>query len=185
MKQSLALAISVLSAAAVADEYLDPKGLGFDPFVPFDALPKDELYPQNAAFSVSKEGHLLVNGQPHYFPATIWYGATELECNEDTPGYVPELKWLYQEMPGYDNLQRLGLDGIGYEAPMEWMLKLNPKQRMRRRDDKKYAAAIASTLPVYVDFTAANWGHGCLSCDEKARFSPWGRKELDMTEQLN
>lgn len=167
----LSIALSAVLAAAVApaDEYLDPKGLGFDPFVPFDALPKDELYPQDAAFSVSKEGHLLVNGQPHYFPATIWYGATELECNEDTPGYVPELKWLYQDMPGYDNLQRLGLDGIGYEAPMEWMLKLNPKQRMRRRDDKKYAAAIASTLPVYVDFTAANWGHGCLSCNEKAR----------------
>ena len=108
MKQSLALAISVLSAAAVADEYLDPKGLGFDPFVPFGAIPQSELYPKAAKFSVSKEGHLLVNGQPHYFPATIWYGATELECNEDTPGYVPELKWLYQEMPGYDNLQRLG-----------------------------------------------------------------------------
>ena len=161
--------LAALAASATADEYLDPKGLGFDPFVPFDALPRGELYPSNATLSIAKEGHLLVNGVPHYFPATIWYGATELECNEDTPGYVPELKWLYQEMPGYENLQRLGLDGIGYEAPMEWMLKLNPKQRMRRRDDKKYAAAIASTLPVYVDFTAANWGHGCLSCDEKAR----------------
>ena len=28
--------------------------------------PKGELYPQNAAFAVSKEGHLLVNGKPHY-----------------------------------------------------------------------------------------------------------------------
>ena len=70
-RQSLALAISVLSAAAAADEYLDPKGLGFDPFVPFAALPANELYPKAAKLTVSKEGHLLVNGQPHYFPATI------------------------------------------------------------------------------------------------------------------
>ena len=173
-RQSLALAISVLSAAAAADEYLDPKGLGFDPFVPFGAIPQSELYPKAAKFSVSKEGHLLVNGQPHYFTATIWYGSTELECNEDTPGYVPELKWLYQEMPGYDNLQRLGLDGIGYEAPMDWFHKFNPDQKVRRRDDKKYAGAIASGLPLYVDFTASTWSHGALWLKDKKAKAPGG-----------
>lgn len=173
-QQSLALAISVLSAAAAADEYLDPKGLGFDPFVPFGVIPQSELYPKAAKFSVSKEGHLLVNGQPHYFTATIWYGSTELECNEDTPGYVPELKWLYQEMPGYDNLQRLGLDGIGYEAPMDWFHKFNPDQKVRRRDDKKYAGAIASGLPLYVDFTASTWSHGALWLKDKKAKAPGG-----------
>ena len=173
-RQSLALAISVLSAAAAADEYLDPKGLGFDPFVPFGAIPRSELYPKAAKFSVSKEGHLLVNGQPHYFTATIWYGSTELECNEDTPGYVDELKWLYQEMPGYDNLQRLGLDGIGYEAPMDWFHKFNPDQKVRRRDDKKYAGAIASGLPLYVDFTASTWSHGALWLKDKKAKAPGG-----------
>ena len=173
-QQSLALAISVLSAAAAADEYLDPKGLGFDPFVPFGAIPQSELYPKAAKFSVSKEGHLLVNGQPHYFTATIWYGSTELECNEDTPGYVPELKWLYQAMPGYDNLQRLGLDGIGYEAPMDWFHKFNPDQKVRRRDDKKYAGAIASGLPLYVDFTASTWSHGALWLKDKKAKAPGG-----------
>ena len=173
-QQSLALAISVLSAAAAADEYLDPKGLGFDPFVPFGAIPQSELYPKTAKFSVSKEGHLLVNGQPHYFTATIWYGSTELECNEDTPGYIPELKWLYQEMPGYDNLQRLGLDGIGYEAPMDWFHKFNPDQKVRRRDDKKYAGAIASGLPLYVDFTASTWSHGALWLKDKKAKAPGG-----------
>ena len=173
-QQSLALAISVLSAAAAADEYLDPKGLGFDPFVPFGAIPQSELYPKAAKFSVSKEGHLLVNGQPHYFTATIWYGSTELECNEDTPGYIPELKWLYQEMPGYDNLQRLGLDGIGYEAPMDWFHKFNPDQKVRRRDDKKYAGAIASGLPLYVDFTASTWSHGALWLKDKKAKAPGG-----------
>ena len=64
-RQSLALAISVLSVAAAADEYLDPKGLGFDPFVPFGAIPQAELDPKAAKPPVAKEGHLLVNGQPH------------------------------------------------------------------------------------------------------------------------
>lgn len=173
-RQSLALAISVLSAAAAADEYLDPKGLGFDPFVPFGAIPQSELYPKAAKFSVSKEGHLLVNGKPHYFTATIWYGSTELECNEDTPGYVDELKWLYQAMPGYDDLQRLGLDGIGYEAPMDWFHKFNPDQKVRRRDDKKYAGAIASGLPLYVDFTASTWSHGALWLKDEKMKAPGG-----------
>ncbi len=169
-KQSLAFILSSLAALAAAEEYLDPKGLGFDPFVPFAALPANELYPKAAKLTVAKEGHLLVNGQPHYFPATIWYGSTELECNEDTPGYVDELKWLYQAMPGYDDLQRLGLDGIGYEAPMDWFHKFNPDQKVRRRDDKKYAGAIASGLPLYVDFTASTWSHGALWLkDEKAK----------------
>ena len=142
-RQSLALAITVLSAAAAADEYLDPKGLGFDPFVPFGAIPQSELYPKQAKFSVSKEGH-------------------------------PELKWLYQEMPGYDNLQRLGLDGIGYEAPMDWFHKFNPEQKVRRRDDKKYAGAIASGLPLYVDFTASTWSHGALWLKDEKMKAPGG-----------
>jgi len=127
------------------------------------------LYPRNAKFEISSEGHLLIDGAPRYLPATIWYGATELECDEDTPGYVRELKWLYQEMPGYEELQRLGLDGIGCEAPMDWMLALNPKQRMGRRNDSRYAQAKASTLPIYADFTASEWGHGCLECAPEAK----------------
>ena len=42
-KQSLAFILSSLAALAAAEEYLDPKGLGFDPFVPFAALPANEL----------------------------------------------------------------------------------------------------------------------------------------------
>lgn len=152
-----------------ADVRLDPNGLGFDPFVPFGAIPKSELTPEGGVLTVAPEGHLLWNGRPRYFPATIWYGATELECDEDTPGYVDSLKWLYQAIPGYRDLQRMGLDAIGYEAPMDWMKTFNPGQVVRRRADGKYAAALASGLPVYVDFTAAEWSHGCLTCAESAR----------------
>lgn len=167
------LAAVLFSVLAAADAYLDPRGLGFDPFVPFGAIPQDELYPSNATLSVAKEGHLLVNGEPRYLPATIWYGATELECNEDTPGYVDGLKWLYQAMPGYADLQRLGLDGIGYEAPMDWFHRFNPEQQVRRRDDKRYAGAIASGLPLYVDFTASCWSHGALQVkDARAKSLP-------------
>ncbi len=166
---SLALACLGLAAPACADEYLDPKGLGYDPFVPFAALGARELTPTNAALAVSDAGHLLLGGKPKYLTATIWYGSTELECNEDTPGYVESLRWLYQEMPGYEGLQRLGLDGIGYEAPLEWMKALNPSQRLQRRENGRYAGAIASGLPVYVDFTASEWSHGGLACDKDAR----------------
>ena len=82
---SLAVALGVC-ATALGEEYLDPKGLGYDPFVHFDQLSAKELYPTNGGFAVSSEGHLLVDGKPRYLTATIWYGATELECNEDTPG---------------------------------------------------------------------------------------------------
>lgn len=171
--KSLFAVIAFFASVAMADEYLDPQGLGFDPFVPYAAIPEAELYPRASKLSVSKEGHLLVNGKPHYFTATIWYGSTELECGEDTPGYIDGLKWLYQAMPGYEDLQRLGLDAIGYEAPMDWFHQFNPNQKVRRREDKKYAAAIASGLPVYVDFTASEWSHGALWLkDEKAKSAP-------------
>ena len=163
-----------IAAAATADEYLDPNGLGYDPFAPFDAIPKDELLPRGGKLEIAKDGHLLWNGEPKYFTATIWYGSTELECNEDTPGYVQELKWLYQAIPGYEDLQRLGLDSIGYEAPMEWIKTINPEQKVRRREDKKYAAAMASGLPVYTDFTASEWSHGALWCKREGTSVPKG-----------
>lgn len=166
--KNLSLAVVIMSVTIFGAE-LDPLGLGFDPFVPIDGIPDSERYPKGGELSVAKEGHLLVDGEPRYLPSVIWYGATELECEEDTPGYIDGLKWLYQTMPGYDDLQRLGIDGIGYEAPMEWMLKLNPQQLMRRRADARYTEAMASGLSVYVDFTASEWGHGCLICDEKAK----------------
>ena len=88
------LALLLLPLSAGADPYLDPKGIGFDPFVPFAALGASERTPPDAGLSVAPEGHLLWNGKPKYFTATIWYGATELECQEDTPGYVDSLKRL-------------------------------------------------------------------------------------------
>src|SRR5574344_446986 len=107
---AVALLLPALSAAAAN---LDPKGLGYAPFVPFSQLKSSELCPPAAGLSVAAVGHLLWDGRPHYFTATIWYGATELECQEDTPGYVDSLKWLYQQMPDYEALQRLGLDAGG------------------------------------------------------------------------
>lgn len=175
MSRAIVLSFTVIAitSAAVSGAKLDPHGLGFDPFVPLDAIPESELYPKRASFSVAEEGHLLVDGEPRYLPAVIWYGATELECEEDTPGYVDALKWLYQAMPGYDGLQRMGIDGIGYEAPMDWFHKFNPGQQVRRRDDRKYAGAIASGLPLYVDFTASCWSHGALQLgDERMKSLP-------------
>ncbi|MGN0854288.1 MAG: hypothetical protein ACI4R9_02065 [Kiritimatiellia bacterium] len=160
--QQMILSAGVLafSAFAASASALDPKGLGYDPFVPFDQLPKGELCPPSAGLSVAPEGHLLWNGKPRYFTATIWYGATEFECREDTPGYVDELKWLYQKMPDYAAMQRLGLDAGGVEAPLDWALKYVPWGRKPRRDDALLAPCITNGLPIYVDYTASEWSHG-------------------------
>jgi hypothetical protein len=161
MKNAISLVFVLGCVSAFAAE-LDPKGLGFDPFVPFAQLKAKELCPPSAGLSVSPEGHLLWNGKPHYFTATIWYGATELECNEDTPGYVDELKWLYQKMPGYEELQRLGLDAGGIEAPLNWTQKYAPWGKKQRRDDVKLGPSVTNGLPLYVDYTASEWSHGWM-----------------------
>lgn len=151
------------SSTIGAEVQLDPLGLGYDPFPKFEEIDKSELYPQGGKLSVAKDGSLLVDGKPRYFTATIWYGATEFECNEDTPGYVPELKWLYQEMPDYEAMQRIGLDAGGTEAPLDWMRDLyRPWMKPPRRDNKRLSRSLANGLPVYVDFTASEWSHGSM-----------------------
>ena len=90
--------LSSPTAFSAPEEKLDPKGLGFDPFVPFDRIDARELYPRTAKPEVAPDGSFLVNGAPRYLTGTIWYGATEFECADDTPGYVDELKWLYVNM---------------------------------------------------------------------------------------
>ena len=156
---AVALLLPALSAGA---SNLDPKGLGYDPFVPFSQLKSSELCPPAAGLSVAPEGHLLWDGRPHYFTATIWYGATELECQEDTPGYVDSLKWLYQQMPDYEALQRLGLDAGGVEAPLNWTRKYAPWNKPQRRNDAVLAPCVTNGLPIYVDYTASDWSHGWM-----------------------
>lgn len=156
----LPLLALTFSAFATDPAALDLKGLGYDPFVPFDQLAACELCPPSAGLAVAPEGHLLWNGQPRYFPATIWYGATELECQEDTPGYVDALKWLYQQMPDYAAMQRLGLDAGGVEAPLNWTLKYMPWRKRQRRNDAALASCLTNGLPIYVDYTASDWSHG-------------------------
>lgn len=158
-----ALGASALALVAFADKPLDPKGLGFDPFPDYASLPSRETCPAGGVFAVAPDGSLSIDGKPRYLTATIWYGHTELECREDTPGYVDELKWLYMNMPDYQAMQRLGLDGGGIEAPLAWMKrKYRPGMKDENRDNAQLARCYASGLPMYVDFTAAEWGHGSM-----------------------
>lgn len=157
------LACATLTGAAAQEVPLDPKGLGFDPFTPFARLPEAELFPRGGELGVSPDGSLTVNGSPRYLPSVIWYGLTELECREDTPGYVDALRWLYVQMPDYEAMQRIGLDGGGLEAPLSWMNRLyRPWFRDAPRDNTALAPCLTNGLPIYVDFTASEWSHGSL-----------------------
>ena len=48
-----------------------------DPFEPLSSIPASELLPKGVGFSIAKDGSLMVNGKPRYFPAVIWYGDTQ------------------------------------------------------------------------------------------------------------
>lgn len=155
--------LSSPSAFSASEEKLDPKGLGFDPFVSFDRIDARELYPRTAKPEVAPDGSFLVNGAPRYLTGTIWYGATEFECADDTPGYVDELKWLYVNMPDYAAMQRIGLDAGGLEAPIDWIKRVyRPWDNAPRHDNWTLAPCLTNGLPIYVDFTASEWSHGSI-----------------------
>ena len=137
-----------------------------DPFVRFEDIPKEELLDVTKPVTIAKDGSLLVGGQPHYFPATMWYGGIEfpLKGLKQNPGDTPpELRWLYADYPNYETAQRLGIDAAGTVAPLAWMKRL---YRPTMRDEPKDWAARATWekcgLSMYVDYTASEWSHGSM-----------------------
>ena len=137
-----------------------------DPFVRFEDIPKEELLDVTKPVTIAKDGSLLVGGQPHYFPATMWYGGIEfpLKGLKQNPGDTPpELRWLYADYPNYEMAQRVGIDAAGTVAPLAWMKRL---YRPTMRDEPKDWAARATWekcgLSMYVDYTASEWSHGSM-----------------------
>lgn len=134
-----------------------------DPVPSFGSIPKDELFPKGAKLEVAADGSLLVGGQPRYLPATQWYGQIEYS---GTPSTNVEdcVKWLYEGVPNYEMVQRLGLDCGGFYGALAWMKRVyRPWFRDERRDNAKLGAMIAELgLPMYVDMTASEWSHGSL-----------------------
>ena len=143
--------------------------LAADPFVPFAAVSDAECLPRGAMLSVANDGTFRVNGKPRYLTATLYYGSLAKEFALPTSGYPLSLKWLYEDVPGYEEMQRIGIDAAGFEAGREWMRKISPTAASNSvMDDclpgySRFDAAFADQLPAYVDFTPAPWGHGGLT----------------------
>lgn len=150
------------SAAGVAAE-------SGDPFTPFAAIPAAERLPRGAALTVGEDGTFRVNGEPRYLTATIVYG-DGTEFARRTSGYPDELRWLYEAIPDFEGMQRLGIDAMGFEAGHAWMRTVNPTGAPGWvlgcegwPKQPAFPASSAGMLPMYVDLTAASWSHGAMT----------------------
>ncbi len=162
MKTNRTTYTAILAAIAVSASAAEKPTT--DPFEPFADLPAEELLPTNATFSISKDGSLLLDGKPRYFPAVLWYGDTPWGVDRKEDDFGP-LEWLYNRMPNYEASQRLGIDAGGFYAPLNWMNRVYRPWNKRRDpafEGPKYGITIGNGLSMYVDMTASEWAHGSI-----------------------
>ena len=162
MKTNRTTYTAILAAIAVSASAAEKPTT--DPFEPFADLPAEELLPTNATFSISKDGSLLLDGKPRYFPAVLWYGDTPWGVDRKEDDFGP-LEWLYNRMPGYEASQRIGVDAGGFYAPLNWMNRVYRPWNKRRDpafEGPKYGITIGNGLSMYVDMTASEWAHGSI-----------------------
>lgn len=133
-----------------------------DPFPKLEQVPAAERFPTNGSFRVEKDGTFTVGGKPRYLVATILYEGTDKEPETHTVGYKPELAWLYENLPDYEDTQRLGFDGLGTFATLDWMKLYRPGFGTWPKKMDQWKRTLESNLPLYVDFTASEWSHGSM-----------------------
>ena len=172
--KALPLAAGALIAHAFLAASAAPEA---DPFVSFADIPEPERLPRAASLSVAPDGSFLVNGRPRYLTATIFYGGTE-ERHIHTSGYPASLNWLYEEIPDFEGMQRLGVDAVGFEGGREWMNLVSPTAAPKWKmsgcfpAEPRFAEASAGQLPMYVDLTPAPWGHGGIAAKDNPQLPP-------------
>lgn len=154
---SLGVAIAMMGAVSAVAE----------PFAPYGALPSREALPERSCLTVALDGTLCVNGKPRFLTATVFYH--DKECGVKTSGYPNELAWLYEAFPAQPDMQRIGIDAIGFQAGCTWMQKVNPKgapdfilNNAGLPGGRWYDHAFSGQMATYVDLTAAEWSHGGL-----------------------
>ena len=157
---------AVCPAALALEDYKKPVAEDADFFPPFDSIKPPLLMPRDAKLEFSKEGHFLVDGEPRYMEGTIFYEGDSMSFGVPTYGYPPSLKWLYETTQNYEDLQRLGFDTVGTGLPNDWMRKYRKRFIHLRANDEMFLRYAKSGLPLYVDFTAAEWSHGGLKYAE-------------------
>ena len=154
----VAFSLLATSAAAVGE-------LEYDPFQKFATIPKEELV-VSAAPEIAPDGSFLENGKPRYYPATCWYGGFEF-MPEHNPGASDALKWLYERMPDYETVSRLGFDATGLSCTFKWLRMYRPNQREFPCDWKKSLPSFKCGIPLYMDFTASEWGLGSMNLGDR------------------
>ena len=156
------LALSMVCAYSDGGDYKKPVVEDVDFFPKFESLKPPILMPQNAEIKISDDGHFLVNSKPRYLEGTLFYEGDSLSVDVPTYGYPPSLKWLYETTQNYEDLQRIGFDTVGTGIPNDWMQKYRKRFIHLRANEKMFLRYAQSGLPLYVDFTAAEWSHGGL-----------------------
>ena len=148
-----------------------------DPFVKFADIPAAERLPRAAVLSVAPDGTFLVDGHPRYLTATIFYGGID-DQRLHTSGYPESLNWLYEDVPDFEGMQRIGVDAIGFEGGREWMKLVSPTAAPKWKmsagfpSTPRFAEVCAGQLPTYVDLTPAPWGHGGIVAKDNPQLPP-------------
>ena len=172
--KALQLAVGALIAQALLAASAAPEA---DPFVKFADIPAAERLPRAAALSVAPDGTFLVNGRPRYLTATIFYGGIE-DQSIHTSGYPSCLNWLYEDVPDFEGMQRVGVDAIGFEGGHEWMKRVSPTAAPKWKmsggfpASPRFGEVCAGQLPTYVDLTPAPWGHGGIEAKDNPQLPP-------------
>ena len=159
-------AFSSLGILCCGDE--SPASYPADPFPALKDLKPPVLMRKNAEVKVDKNGNYLVDGKPRFLVgAQVGEGGLKQECLP-TPGYGPDLKWLYEDVPVYENAQRAGLDTIGYYTSDGWIKDSISKDFKSMRASKEDEAMLdrlitGAKLPLYVDYSIMPSWHGALA----------------------
>jgi hypothetical protein len=121
--------------------------------------------PRDVEITVDADGDYLIDGRARFLLGPQVAEAVKAG-QAPTAGYDASLKWLYEDVLGYEAAQRLGFDTASYFVPEGWFVEqygpdaLSAWNRQNDEDLKAFIAGIG--LPLYVDFTASPWSHGML-----------------------
>jgi len=89
-----------------------------------------------------------------------------MECLP-TPGYGADLKWLYEDVPVYENAQRAGLDSVSYFTSDAWIKEIWKDFKSMRTSPEDEAMlerlVRGAKLPLYVDYSCMPYWHGILA----------------------
>lgn len=154
----LCVALSA-TASLVADELSFPE---------FKDLKPPLLLPPDATLSVDSDGNYCHNGKPRFLiGAQLCYSMEKsdlLPCE----GYPSALKWLYETPLSYESAQRIGLDTISTFSTVRWIADgVDPSFQDATFLPAEYATRKeiwhGIHLPLQVDYTCFEWGHGKLA----------------------